>query len=281
MLIIRFVGGYGNQMFNYALAKELISNGINVKADWSFFENQGTTNDFREPIRNHINIDIKEASSLDKRLFWFLSKIKKEKYEVWEDNYGILSLDQIKSMNNKVLIGYYQAEEMFHNVSEEVINHFLCEIKNTLNSYSKEVENSINASKIPVAIHVRGGDYLNSSNIETLGNICGEKYYRDAIEKLDLDVSDATFYVFTNDVEYAKKVLPQGLNCSFITNSESDGLMDIYLMSLCKKIIIANSTFSWWGAYLCKDKEKQVIAPKEWKKGSDRERIYCKDWILV
>lgn len=96
-------------------------------------------------------------------------------------------------------------------------------------------------------------------------------------------IGQAKFYIFTNDVIWTQQILSTNLkNVEIIDwNSEDDGWIDMYLMSICKHNIIANSSFSWWAAWLNQNKEKVVIAPSKWQNGTDIEDIVPEEWVRV
>ena len=140
----------------------------------------------------------------------------------------------------------------------------------------KEAENPA-----AVAIHVRGGDYINTSVYKIFGSVCRETYYQNAMTYMEGIVSDPIYYVFTNDKKYATKVL-MGKKCVYVCNNEgTDSWKDLALMSRFKNIIIPNSTFSWWAAYLGED-GKCVLRPPVFMNGNKSSSdIYPNDWIEI
>jgi len=121
-----------------------------------------------------------------------------------------------------------------------------------------------------VSLHIRRGDYLKGKNASIYENV-SMAYYKEAIDYFCSTIVDPVFYVFSNDLDWAKKNLktPKGLRFVYIDNTATENatLADLYLMSSCKHHIIANSTFSWWGAWLNPSGDKKVIAPKKWYRG--------------
>lgn len=128
-----------------------------------------------------------------------------------------------------------------------------------------------------VAMHIRRGDYLELS--DTYGGICTEKYYVNAIKQFE-DM-DCKFYIFSNDYEYAK-VHYSGDRFVIVKPFEQfpEANMDLVLMSKCKHNIIANSTFSWWAAWLNSNRSKIVIAPEKWINKPTKD-IHCSGWIKI
>ena len=164
--------------------------------------------------------------------------------------------------------GYFQTDKYFKFIESEIKEIFLFkkEIIEEANKYI-EIKNGI-------SIHVRRGDYLDSPNHHPAQSI---EYYKNAISQFD---ENSKFYIFSDDTEWCKQNL-------IIKNSKiiesNNPYVDMYLMSLCEGHIIANSSFSWWGAWLAKN-SKKVIAPAIWfgsEIKKDTSDIYCKNWIKI
>jgi len=153
--------------------------------------------------------------------------------------------------------------------------------------YSKTEEYKNICSSIAVSVHIRGGDYMHEKQYS---GICTAHYYRKAMEYIMQTAGNCRFFIFTNDIRYAQQVL-QPLRCDilrnavFINNSDfkQDPGFDLFLMKSCTHHIIANSTFSWWAAFLDTKENKIVIAPKNWTNNEDKSTInICADnWIRI
>ncbi len=132
-----------------------------------------------------------------------------------------------------------------------------------------------------VSIHVRRGDYLLPQNQVLFGDICTERYYEKAMKMIADRYPDVTFYLFTNDSEWAKEWIEKPYR---IVPVEWAGAKDyelLTLMSSCKHNILANSSFSWWASYLNENPDKMVIAPDKWLNGWDCSDIYRKDMTII
>ena len=113
-------------------------------------------------------------------------------------------------------------------------------------------------------------------------SICGEDYYRKAVEYIKKRVNDAFLFVFTNDEKWVKSNLKFSIPNIVISNHYGlSDVQELILMSKCQHNIIANSTFSWWGAWLNTNKDKIVIAPERWFRKEDRNSIAVADWIKM
>ena len=134
-----------------------------------------------------------------------------------------------------------------------------------------------------MAIHVRRGDYINDKKTSLVHNVCDLNYYERAIDVIKAQVNNPTFFVFSDDIEWAGENLPVNPNARYVSNLEGEDYEELILMSMCEHNIIANSTFSWWGAWLNQNPNKIVIAPKQWlvNKTSAELDILPKDWLKI
>jgi hypothetical protein len=134
-----------------------------------------------------------------------------------------------------------------------------------------------------VSIHIRRGDYVKN---ELYNGACTLDYYRKAIDAISMRINDARFYLFSDDEQWAQDFL-KILSIQAVVihwNKKADSYRDMYLMSQCKHHIIANSTFSWWGAWLNKNPQKTVIAPAIWFSDAPRDAdkdIIPDKWIRI
>ncbi len=295
MVIIRMTGGLGNQMFQYALYQKLISQGKDVKFDdkseyelsnarpimlWAFGIDypKATVGEINKITDGSLN----PVARIRRKLFGR----KSLKYAEKDCNFdaGVLEKDPA------YLTGYFQSETYFSDVEEEVREAFSFdevifdglgnELKNKITIYQMDIENTLS-----VSLHIRRGDYL--SNADIYGGNCTEAYYAKAVEVIREKYPEAVFYVFSNEDTWAESWCTEqetktGSKFVPVTGvPEEMGYLDMFLMSKCKHHIVANSSFSWWGAYLNASKEKCVIAPARWFNNQDCRDIYTKDMIKI
>lgn len=267
-VIIR--GGLGNQMFEYALACALRKRGYRVAIDISFFSLFKMHNGYE--LNNVFGIDEECIYKQGLHLLWlrFLNKFKPA-FLVSKDT---LAFDpSILSDPKKYLFGWWFDEKYFKSIEPIIRDIFVFKNIDILNNaMGKEMSNCDS-----VSIHVRRGDYAAYGM-----RILEVDYYMKAIQEILNKVKNPIFYLFSDDFEEAEKLL-QSFNVSFVSvrnNTGNDSYKDIFLMSHCKHNIIANSSFSWWGAWLNNNPNKLVIAPKEWD-----NKPYFKpqidSWILI
>ena len=130
-----------------------------------------------------------------------------------------------------------------------------------------------------VSVHVRLGDYRHTE--ELYGNICTASYYRQAIQYIAMRIENPIFYVFSDEPEQAAGML-KDYQCYVIAeNRGEDSYKDMYLMSRCRHHIIANSTFSWWGAWLDNRMDKIVVSPSKWNHLCKSQDICCEGWAVL
>lgn len=195
--------------------------------------------------------------------------IRRIRGNVYVSEYKIDSIEQltqkIKKHKNVYLFGYWQSEKYFKDVIPDLKNTFSFPIQK-LSNQNKELLAKIKETN-SVSLHMRRGDYLNKDVDRIKGGICTTAYYQQAIREMRGLNEMPTFFVFSDDIEYAKSEL-DFKNCEthFVSwNTSEDSFWDLYLMSQCKHNVIANSSFSWWGAWLNDNVDKRVIAPKIWR----------------
>lgn len=283
-IYVKFWGGLGNQMFQYAFLEELKFRGRNAIGDigWYYrrknrckYELSAVFSDIDLGEKDRFNYNIQFIKYVFAKIIKKIFKMKKlyfqEKSEFVYDNENF----KIKS---GILEGYWQTEKNFIDVKKIIRKKFEFKINDA--SLAK-VSERLQKEKNTVAIHIRRGDYLNINDM--YGNICTDEYYDNAIKMMEEKLDNPSFYIFTNDVEWAKKKYTDKkfkmIDISQIKSYQN--WYDMYLMSICQNNIIANSTFSWWAAWLNKNENKIVIAPSKWINGMETLDIWCKDWIKL
>ncbi len=287
MIIIKLLGGLGNQMFQYAVASVIAQkHNVPVKMD---LRGLYAGEDIRTKYELHI-FGIPEEQATHREYFpyfrqtlfkskvlWnFIKKIKKiRKYRETDFRYNP---DLIKnSTPNMYLSGLFQSEK-----------YFVAERDFILNLYSfpelEEKKNIEIADKIlntnSVSLHIRRGEFANDKKINQLIGTVPLEYYYKAIEFIAQYFASPVFFIFSDDPQWVKENLKINHPHYVIDwNTGDKHWRDMQLMSLCKHNIIANSTFSWWGAWLNQNPDKIVIAPKQWFTGQLAEKYDTTDLI--
>ena len=297
MIIVSLFGGIGNQMFQYACGKVVAKNlNAELKIDISHLTDRTPRNNFtyRDYELGVFNIKDEIATIEEVRQFipdlWNSKEYIKQLYKLKRlFNGKSLYLEKSKFTYNKdielvkdntFLYGYFQTERYFENHRSELLKSFM--LNNQIDKINISLIDKIK-SENAISIHIRRGDYLNSP-FELL-DIQG--YYMKAIELIQDRVEKPSFYIFTNDYLWAEENFAS-LNIKKIIvniNKNDQSFIDMILMSNCKHNICANSSFSWWGAWLNTNPEKIVIAPKRWFKNTDYVKsifdLLPKSWLTI
>ena len=183
---------------------------------------------------------------------------------------------------NQQLQGYFQSEKFFINVKEEIINKFIKSLKTNYKETWNSINNHLNTlrtttnSKI-VALHIRRGDYLKNPHIHPT---CPVDYYLKGLKLIENKIGKIHPYFISDDIAWCKKVFTNGGSFS----SYSDEMEDLMLMINCDHNIIANSSFSWWGAYLNVNPNPIIISPCTWfgpAGPQDQEDTVPESWIKI
>lgn len=283
MIMIHLMGGIGNQLFQYALYTALQKQGKRVWLDYTTIRGE-MTQLCRETIFDVFMLDRPYsldamdgiAGKLQRRLFnRVFRKLAKSRYEK-ED--GVFD-PEILQLKHGYLEGYWQSPKYFDGF-EQVLRERL-RFKRELNEENKQILCRIQSADCPVSVHIRLGDYTSAENSALFGNICTREYYERSIEYICEKHEGATFFVFSNEPRKAMEVIDIPNAVVVDINDESAAWADMYLMSQCHNNIIANSTFSWWGAWMNDYEDKEVIAPQKWINGKTTPDICPKSWIRM
>ncbi len=176
--------------------------------------------------------------------------------------------------------GYWQSEKYFEKYATELRRDFT--FKLPLTGRNAEFAAKISQTNA-VSIHVRRGDYVSNRKAAKLHGLCSIDYYRGAIKNVVARIESPTFFVFSDDIAWVSENLKLDSPCAFVDHNQGqDSFNDMRLMSLCRHNIIANSSFSWWGAWLNVNPNKLVTAPKNWFAASvNTEDLLPKEWISL
>jgi hypothetical protein len=273
MVVSNIIGGLGNQMFQYAASLAIVrKSGAQLKLDTSNFQGYELHHGYELRRVFDINTPIASREEVESILGWksnsFIRKLYRRIFKgMVQSNYVIeptftywANVYQLADM--AYLEGYWQSEKYFAEIASEVRERFTFKV--ALEDKNLELSHLINTSN-SVGLHVRRGDYVSNTANSKVYYQCSMDYYNRAIESVAKAVNNPVFFVFSDDIKWAKDNLNVDYEFVFIDHNRGEGsYVDMQLMSLCKHNIIANSTFSWWGAWLNTNPKKIVYSPKEW-----------------
>jgi len=176
------------------------------------------------------------------------------------------------------LLGYWQAHSMVAAVAPELRREF--RLRKAPGEQSRQIAEQIAAAPMPVSVHFRRGDYL---TVFGEHSILSSEYYEAAMARMRAQFPNCSFFIFSDDVDYAREWVADRTGCVVVDhNDAATAHEDLWLMSTCRHHIIANSTFSWWGAWLNPRTDKCVTAPSEWLGFATAETdIASPDWALI
>ncbi len=286
MITIKLIGGQGNQMFQYAYGRRIsLIKGEKLKLDTSLLLCRIPRKNFtfRDYELGVFNIKA-ELTTLSKLAFYFnnsifiLQILKNRLLKLFFDDIIFNEIQDndnldkkiIKSKRNIYISGLFNKEQYLSEIEDALRQDFT--FKDKLTGFNAEMAEKIQNTN-SVSLHIRRGDLIK------LGYAIDKTdYYKKAVDYINRKVGNPTFFIFSDDIEWVKTNLKIIDNYFLIDkNKGKNSYIDMHLMSLCKHNIIANSTFSWWGAWLNKNKDKIVTTPKEYSDTQDY--MMSKAWI--
>jgi len=272
MIIVKLLGGLGNQMFQYAVAKVIADkHNTEVKFDLrGLYAGEDTRKTFELDVFGipEIQASHKEyfpfyrQSLFGSTILWNLIK-KHKKFIHYKEKAFTYDPNLIKNSSpNMLLRGLFQSEKYFAFKRDLILKEFT--FKNPLTDKNLSISKKI-ANENSVALHIRRGEFASDPQInKKIGTVPIDFYYK-ALNFIKENIQNPVFYIFSDTPEWVKKNFKIPKSSIIIDwNTEKSSYIDMQLMSLCKHNIIANSTFSWWAAWLNKNPNKIVIAPKKW-----------------
>ena len=277
IIVVKFTSGTGNLMFQYALylKLKLLNKDIPVKADITWYYQEENVTAFHIPWIFerifHLELPIASTEEIAE------SRRQKKYFEKELARYD----ENIERIHTGYIWGYWQTSKYFKDI-EDMVRKAFCFNERYLSDRQRRMLYKIRDTKNSAAVWIRRGDYISTKEmIEYYGNICTEEYYEKAMKYINNEIGEeANFIIFSNDPDYVKDRYKGYLSMTYADNSMEYFDMSIYLMSQCEHIIMANSTFSWWAAWL-HEKNGIVISPKRFINGLDTPDIWQEDWIKI
>lgn len=289
MKIVKILGGLGNQMFQYALAVALQQRYPSevVKYDVECFHGYPLHNGFE--LDKIFNLSLSKASKLDiirlsypffnYRLWQVGGRFFPRRRSMFEEKNMRYENSLLNNPSPMWYDGYWQCEKYFKEYRLTILREFA--FRDFTDAKNLELSKIISSSN-STSIHIRRGDYLSNP---MFNGICTVKYYHSSIQYIRQHTTIDNVIIFSNDIEWCKETFCsslEGLNTIFVDwNTGEDSYRDLQLMSLCRNNIIANSSFSWWGAWLNKHEDKIVISPSRWLNVDYVIDVIPESWITI
>ncbi|MEP7171081.1 MAG: alpha-1,2-fucosyltransferase [Bacteroidota bacterium] len=279
MVIVELSGGLGNQMFEYAAGRSLaVKNNVPLK----LFTHKLSRNWHRTYVLKCFNIEEQLISRSETNKL-----LKQKSCTVYKELPGGFDKKFFEIKGNAFLKGYRQSEKYFKNIDELIKKDFT--FKDVPTGKNKDFSEQISNADA-VAVHVRRGDFvtINKANAR-YGGVCDLNYYQKCFHYIKEKISNPVFYIFSDDPKWAEENLKPDAPAVYVSNNSTrkhfklennyyfrnsliifknlfpdKSYEDMRLMSSCKHFIIANSSFSWWAAWLGNHKNKIICAPSRW-----------------
>lgn len=272
MVIVYLMGGLGNQMFQYAAGRRLA---YVLKADLRLDTNEFDVDKLRTYALGAFNIQEHFATAEEVAAFTIskrgiLNRLVERMLRIpcnppsthiKEKHFHFDS--SVLSLNDDVYLdGYWQSEKYFVDASNIIFKEFT--VKSPQTGKNKELAELITSCNA-VSIHVRRGDYISDPHISKLYRTCDLAYYIRCFDKITQSIQNPHFFIFGDEPKWIRKNINLPYSTTIVDhNGDDKSYEDLRLMSICKHNIIANSSFSWWGAWLNQNPKKMVFAPKQW-----------------
>lgn len=292
MVIVRIKCGLGNQLFEYVLGRRIaLANKSELKLDLSAYDEDS----LRGYRLDSFNIDadiaspaeIARVTGFDRRgvsgRLWRLCQSLKpyHKRSIIAERWYHFDPDVLRVSGDVYIDGYWQSEKYFEDI-KPVLKEELT-FKNAPDAVNQALISRI-ANTSSVCLHVRRGDYVTDPSVRERFGVCTPDYYYSGIDILKSRLDNPELFVFSDDPDWVKANLRTDCPTTYVThNGPEKDCEDLLLMSQCKHHIIANSSFSWWGAWLCSNPDQIVVAPKNWclDPSRDAKDVVPDGWLRI
>jgi len=280
-------------MFQYAAGRALaVAQGLPLYLDLSDFQGYHLHNGFELSRVFNGLFELAEEHQLQQVIGWQACRpvrriLKHRQFALFRDKRFIVEPhfhywpDFFAIRHSCYLVGYWQSENYFKSIEKIIRQDF--RFKERLYGRNAELAKLIDENN-SVSLHIRRGDYVHNAATNATHGLVSLAYYKGAIARIAKEVGAPFFVIFSDDIDWARQNLEISWPCCFVGDNQGvDSYLDMQLMSLCRHHIIANSSFSWWGAWLGSWPEKQVFYPAHWfaKGNFDTVTLCPPDWIRL
>jgi hypothetical protein len=287
LIISHITGGLGNQMYQYAVGRALsLALGEPLRLDVSAYAGYPMHQGFELERVFSAPFEIATEADVRRILDWqsppalrrilvhpYFKAVRREGFVVEPHFHYWPGIRNVPRMC--YLAGYWQSEKYFHDAASLIRSDF--SFKPPLEGRNAEMAARIRQVDA-VSLHVRRGDYANRSKTKATHGLCSLDYYRAAVKYITDRVQRPHLFIFSDDIEWVKENLQVDIPLQYVEHNQgAESYNDMHLMSLCRHHIIANSSFSWWGAWLRPGPEKIVLAPHRWF--ADEKKFNVRDLL--
>jgi len=290
MIIVRLLGGLGNQLFQYAAGRALaVRKKTRLCLDISAYQQENSDIIRRNYDLGLFNIDALFATPEQIRGFTHPSFIRQKvnsllpyhKRGYYKELFFHYDPDFFTAAASTLLDGYWQSPKYFRDIADILVEEF--RVTAPLSAATIDLMARIRSTN-SVSVHIRRGDYVNNPQTFRFHGVCGVEYYTKALEMITNKTAGTELFVFSDDMEWARDNIGAGFRVTYVSHNDSGhAYEDLCLMSHCKHNVIANSSFSWWGAWLNRNPGKVVIAPARWfnESNADTKDLLPEEWLTI
>ncbi len=296
MIITFLYGGLGNQMFQYALGRKLsLRRETELKLDVNWFKTEMRGTSPREYELHCFDLNVRFADEDDLRMMKdpYLNPFLKRIFSKWqsllpyyqrrviEEKHFHFDENMLKAGGEACIIGYWQSEKYFSGIRQTLLRDFA--FREALGGRNAEMADRISKTQ-SVSLHVRRTHYVPQPPLKEVHGTCTPEYIFSAIQYIRQRVSNPAFFIFSDDIQWCRQNLQLPEETHLIDwNTGGSSFRDMQLMSLCRHNIIANSSFSWWAAWLGQHKDKVVVAPRRWflDTSKDIKDLFPASWVTM
>jgi len=281
MVVSTLIGGLGNQMFQYAAGRALaVRTGSKLVLDLGWLERPPADVTPRSYELDCFQIEAEVARIYPRTAVEHVREVLRLSPRVWREQMYQFAPQTLELSGSFRLVGYWVSERYFEEYADQIRKDF--SFRDPPRGANQELAARIRDTTA-VSVHVRRGDYVENPTTRAFHGVLPVDYYVAAAARLRRTVRDPHFYVFSDDPEWCRSTLDLGGPTTVVDHNRGHGSGDLRLTSLCRHHVIANSSFSWWGAWLNPSPDKVVIAPRRWiaVESFDTSHVLPPEWITV
>jgi hypothetical protein len=295
LFIVSVIGGLGNQLFQYAFGR---AQAARLDMDLRVDTHRFSSYPLRRFLLDRLRIEAPVATRRELAPFLsregrspgvYLRKVAERAMpsipEAQVLTEGGFAYQEVKVDPERSVLasGYWQSERYFSGWRTGLLEEF--RPRNPPRGENARLEALIGEND-SVCVHVRRGDFANDPRTRDFHGLCGPEYYREALSRIRDSDGHPAFFVFSDDLDWARSNLPLRCQEAVFVGHNGPELPweDLRLMSLCRRFILANSSFSWWAAWLCRRRDREVLAPRAWfspASGLDTRDLCPPDWVRL
>ncbi len=288
MITVRLIGGLGNQMFQYAIGRRLsLEREVPLAVDLGWFGHQARGDTPRsyelgcfaaDASAQKVSLRLPEPSNKAEQVLGKLRALMRPVPDPWRQRGMSFDPSVLAVGSSAHLVGFWQSERFFDSVAPRIRRDF--RPIQPPSEEARSLHDSIAVSR-SISVHVRRGDYVTNAAANRFHGTPDRAYYRRALEAIG--VEGAHLFVFSDDPRWCLANLDLGGPMTVIGGHDRPAAEDMLLMSACEHHVIANSSFSWWGAWLDPSPKKKVVAPARWTADADTnsQDVYAAGWLRV